>query len=144
VEHSNFLREEMSKFIDNRFWVVLPYRAVRHLPQLQLSPAAVKEERLRKPRLLCDQSWSPVNDTTLPRAPPEAMQFGGALHRVLTQIRHANPRFGPVHMCKFDIKDGFYRMFLKASDCPRLAIVLPLYDGEEQLVAIPMSSTMGW
>ena len=35
-------------------------------------------------------------------------------------------------------------MFLKASDCPRLAIILPRYDGEEQLVAIPMSCTMGW
>jgi hypothetical protein len=35
-------------------------------------------------------------------------------------------------------------MFLKASDCPRLAIILPRYDGEEQLIAIPMASTMGW
>jgi hypothetical protein len=47
-------------------------------------------------------------------------------------------------MCKFNIKDGFYRMFLKTSDCPRLAIVLPLYEGKEELVAIPMSTTMGW
>jgi hypothetical protein len=72
------------------------------------------------------------------------MQFGGALHRVLHQVRHANPCYGPVHLCKFDIQDGFYCMFLKASDCPRLAIILPRYDGEEQLVAIPMASTMGW
>jgi hypothetical protein len=54
VEHATFLREEMAEFIDNRFWVVLPYRAVAHLPNLQLSPAAVKEERERKPRLLCE------------------------------------------------------------------------------------------
>jgi hypothetical protein len=72
------------------------------------------------------------------------MQFGGALHRVLRQVRQADPLYGLVHLCKFDIKDGFYRMFLKASDCPRLAIILPRYDGEEQLVAIPMASTMGW
>jgi hypothetical protein len=73
------------------------------------------------------------------------MQFGGALHRVLlVQVHHANPRYGPVHLCKFNIKDGFYRMFLKANDCPCLAIILPRYEGEEQLVAIPMASTMGW
>lgn len=143
-EHSVFLREEMSEFIDNRFWAVLPYSAVRHLPQLQLSPAAVKEERDRKPRLLCDHSWNPVNENTLPHSPPEAMQFGGALHRVLREVRHANPRYGPVHLCKFDIKDAFYRLSLKAADCPRLAIILPKYDGEEQLIAIPLAATMGW
>jgi hypothetical protein len=105
-KHSAFLREEMSKFIDNRFWAVVPYSAVRHLPQLQLSPAVVKEERERKPRLLCDHSWNPINEKTLPHSPPEAMQFSGALHRVLRQVRHANPRYGLVHLCKFDIKDG--------------------------------------
>jgi hypothetical protein len=49
-----------------------------------------------------------------------------------------------VHLCKFGIKDGFYPMFLKADDCPRLVIILPKYNGEEQLVAIPMASTMSW
>ncbi|MGL5936964.1 MAG: hypothetical protein ACRCZI_15235 [Cetobacterium sp.] len=81
----------MTKFIDSRFWCVLPYAAVRDLPNLQLSPAAVKDERDRKPRLLSDHSWYPVNETTLAHAPPEAMQFGGALRRVLRQVRHANP-----------------------------------------------------
>ena len=144
VEHSKFLREEMAEFIENGFWVVLPYSQVRHLPNLQLSPAAVKEERDRKPRLLCDHSWYPVNDTTLPHCPPEAMQFGGALGRIMHRIRHAHPRYGPVHLSKHDIKDGFYRMFLRPSDCPRLAVVLPKYDGEEQMVGIPMACTMGW
>lgn len=144
TEHADFLREEMSEFIESKFWTVLPYDRVKHLPGLQLSPAAVKDERDRKPRLLCDHSWYPVNDSTSPHAPPEAMQFGGALHRVLRRVRHANPKFGPVFLAKHDIKDGFYRMFLKASDCPRLAIILPKYEGEPQLVAIPMSCTMGW
>jgi hypothetical protein len=87
---------------------------------------------------------NPVNKNTLPHSPLEAMQFGGALHRVLQQVRHANPHYGLVHLCQFNIKDGFYHMFLKADDCPRLAIILPKYNGEEQLVAIPMASTMGW
>ena len=138
-EHSDFLREEMSEFIENKFWVVLPYSVARDLPNLQLSPAAVKDERDRKPRLLSDHSWpwgwDPINVTTLPHAPPEAMQFGRALHRLLYQVRHAHPRYGPVKASKHDIKDGFYRMFLRPADCPRLALVLPQYKGETQLVA---------
>jgi hypothetical protein len=134
----------MSEFIDHRFWVVLPYLLVRELPELQFSPAAVKDERDRKPRLLCDHSWCLVNDDTVPHAPPEAMQFGGTLPRTLRRIRHAHPRCGPVYLAKHDIKDGFYRLFLRAKDCPRLAIILPKCEGEEQLIAIPMSCTMGW
>jgi hypothetical protein len=118
VMHATFLREEMAEFIDNRFWVVLPYRVVRDLPQLQLSPA-VKEERQRKPRLLCDHSWYPVNECTLPHAPPKAMQFGGALHLVLHNVRHANPKFGPVHLSKYDINDGFYPHVPEAKRLPQ-------------------------
>ena len=144
VQHNQFLREEMAEFIENGFWTVLHYRQVCSLPSLMLSPAAVKEERERKPRILCDHSWNPVNEKTLPHAPPKAMQFGGTLQRVLRRIRHADPKYGPVYLSKFDIKDGFYRLFLAASDCPRLSIILPKYSEEEQLVAIPLACTMGW
>ena len=147
-EHATFLRDEMSDFIENKFWMVLPYDLVRGLPDLQLSPASVKDERDRRPRLICDHSWdwgwSALNETATPHAPPEAMQFGGALPRILHKVRHANQQYGPVRLCKHDIKDGFYRMFLRAKDCVRLTIVLPKYDNEPQLVAIPMSTTMGF
>ena len=77
----------MAKFIDSKFWVVLPYKLVHDLPNPQLSPAAVKEERERKPCLLCDHSWpwnwTSVNDSMVPHAPPEVMQFGRTLARVL-------------------------------------------------------------
>ena len=56
-EHAEFLREELSEFVESKYWVVLPYQTVRNLEHLMLSPAAVKEERERKPRLLCDHSW---------------------------------------------------------------------------------------
>jgi len=32
TEHSEFLREEMSEFIKNKFWTVLPYDKVKHIP----------------------------------------------------------------------------------------------------------------
>jgi hypothetical protein len=45
TEHTDLLREEMSEFIENKFWTVLPYDSIRHITKLQLSPAAVKDER---------------------------------------------------------------------------------------------------
>ena len=128
--HADFLREEMSEFIENKFWVVLPYQKVRDL-DVVFSPAAVKDERDRKPRLLCDHSWpwpwGAINDTTLAHAPPEAMQFGKALQRVLQLARHANPKYGAPKASKHDMKDGYYKLFLKPEDCLKLAILLPAY-----------------
>jgi hypothetical protein len=64
--------------------------------------------------------------------------------RILWLLRHANPKFGPPRLAKYDVKDGFYRLCLRALDCLRLALVLPKYEGESQLVAIPLACTMGW
>ena len=49
-----------------------------------------------------------------------------------------------MYLSKHDINDSFYQIFLQPSDCPRLSIMLPNYEDEEVLIAIPMSSTMGW
>ena len=144
MKHADFLHKEMAEFIENRFWVVLPYHALKHLPNLQLSPAAVKEEQDRKPRLLCDHSWYPINNLTSPHAPPEAMQFGGTMQRILRQVRHTQPHHGPVYMSKHDVKDRYYCLSLRPDDCPHLAIILPTYNGEEQLITILLACTMRW
>ena len=124
TEHRDFIRTEMAEFIESKYWAVLPYRLVRALELLQMSPAAVKDERDRKPRLLCDHTWPwgwpSINETTAPHAPPEAMQFGGTFARYCRLLRHSNPKFGPVRTAKFDVKDGFYRLFLDAAQCLRL------------------------
>ena len=74
----------MADNIKNKFWIVSPCKQVQDLPHLMLSPAVVKEERERRPRLLCNHSWDfgwpSINKVTTPHAPPEAMQFGHALH----------------------------------------------------------------
>ena len=138
----------MASFIENNFWMVLPHDLVRKLLLLRLTPLAVKDERDRRPRVLMDHSWpwpwDNINENTLPGAPPEAMQFGPMLPRLMCFARHANPKFGPVKASKHDIKDGFYRVFLNALDCLKLAALLPRCEGEPQLVGIPMSSTVGW
>ena len=47
-------------------------------------------------------------------------------------------------MAKYDIFDGFYWMFLDPEDLLKLSILTSCYEGEPQLVAIPLFTTMGW
>jgi hypothetical protein len=34
------------------------------------------------------------------------------------EIYHADPKYGPVYLAKYDIKDGFYRMMISAMHWP--------------------------
>lgn len=120
-----FVSEEMLDFCQRGYWLVLPYNVVCDWPALRLSPLGVVPQRERRPRLIVDYSFSGVNMDTLHLAPKEAMQFGRALQRVMTTIVHANPRYGPVHLAKIDIADGFYRVWLQLQDIPKLGVVLP-------------------
>jgi len=142
--HVDFVRDELSDFLEKGFWTVLPYRLIRHLPNLRLSPLGVVPQRDRRPRLIVDLSFHGVNADTVKTAPADSMQFGRALERMLYQVRHSNPAFGPVQRLKIDIADGFYRIGLNPSSAPGLAVVLPSSPGEEPLVAIPLSLPMGW
>lgn len=142
--HKEFIAEEMVEFMKDGYWTVLPYHLVRNLPGLRLSPSQIKEERDRKPRFIADHRTSKVNDHTLPTVAPEAMQFGGTLFRVAQQVHHANPQFGPVHFSKFDLKDAFYKFHTRPQHAPKLAVILPRYQGMPPLIAIPLVITMGW
>jgi hypothetical protein len=73
------------------------------------------------------------------------MQFGTALQRVIESIVNANPRFGPVYLCKVDIADGFYRVGLRTEDIPKLGVIIPALTGtQDQLIAFPLVLPMGW
>lgn len=144
LEHNSFVREEMADFAEKGHWVVLPYETVRHFPQLRLSPLGCIPQRDRRPRLIVDNTFFGVNAATVELSPREAMQFGRTLDRILHKIRFANPKFGPVFLCKLDVSDGFYRISLSSSGALKLAVVLPPTEGEPQLVAIPLSLPMGW
>merc|ERR1719491_239650 len=89
-----------------RHTMVLPLSAVRDIDRVQVSPPMVAEQRDRRPRTLCDLTYSKVNENTAPLAPQHSMQFGRALRRLLLQIHRADPRWGPVYMAKNDISDG--------------------------------------
>jgi hypothetical protein len=53
-EHIEFLRTEFLDMVRAGQWLVLPYRSVRHLPNLRLSPTGVVPQRDRRPRPIVD------------------------------------------------------------------------------------------
>ena len=129
-EHIPFLRGEYCDMIKKGHWVLLPADMLMDHPELRLSPLGVVPQLDRRPRTIADYSYFGVNDDTVPLAPPEAMQFGRTLPRLLTKIHNANPRFGPVYLSTVDIADGFYRLNLRAQDALRLGVIFPTRPGE--------------
>jgi hypothetical protein len=96
------------------------------------------------PHLIVNYSFWGVNDETVGLSPMEAMQFGRALKCLLFPICQANPGYGPVHMAKADLADGFYRLWLASRDIPNLGDVFSTHYDEEVLVALPLTLPMGW
>ena len=143
-EHVAFLRDEFRDMILKGHWIVLPARLVKDLPGIRLSPLGVVPQRDRRPRTICDYSFSQVNEETAAVAPFDSMQFGRALSRVLHTIAHANPRYGPVWLSKIDVSDAFYRIPVKPEDVLKLGVVFPSSPEEEQLVCFPPTLPMGW
>lgn len=138
-----FVCVEMLEFCAQGFWTVLPLSVGLTLPHLRLSPLGVVPQRDRRSRLIVDYTFSGVNTETARLAPSEAMQFGKALHRILTKIVHAIPAYGPVYLAKIDIADGFYRISLQPRDIPRLGVICPRTT-RDPLVALPLALPMGW
>jgi hypothetical protein len=134
----------MVDYVRKRFWVVLPYTAVQHMPHLKLSPCGVVPQRERRPRPIIDYTFSTINQHSVQLAPTKSMQFGKALQRILQRIAYADPRFGPVHMLKFDLSDGYYRVPLSPEAALELAVVIPGDTPKSNLIAIPLSLPMGW
>ena len=142
--HREFLWEEAYEMCQQRHTMVLPLSAVKDIGGVQFSPPMVLPQRDRRPRTLCDLTYSGVNEVTVPLAPKEAMQFGQVLRRILIQIHRADPRWGPVCIAKDDISDGFYNVFVNANGVKQFGIILPTPPGQEPLVLFFLVLPMGW
>ena len=139
-----FVCLEMLQLCQQGFWTVLPLSVALQLAHLRLSPLGVVPQRNRRSRIIVDYTYSGVNAETTRHAPPEAMQFGKVLSRILSKLVHADTaRHGPVHLGKIDIADGFYRIGIRPHDIPRLGVILPSAGGEP-FVALPLALPMGW
>jgi hypothetical protein len=138
------LFEEFLDMVKKRFWVILPFSAVKRYPHLKLAPAGVVPQRTRRPRPIIDYTFSGSNQNSIPLANMKAMQFGAALPRILQRIAYANPTYGPVLLSKFDLADGYYRIPLTPEAALELAVVLPpLHNSTTALVGIPLVLPMG-
>ena len=142
--HIDFLNEEFVDMINKGQWVILPASMALELEGIRLSPPGVVPQRDRRPRWICDYTWSGVNKDTLPLAAMEAMQFGHALERILREILLANPAHGPVHLNKTNLSDGFYRVDLNPDDAPKIGVVFPTKPGTAPMVVVPLVIPMGW
>jgi hypothetical protein len=143
TEYLDFLRTEMAEMIQASQWLVLSYSKVRGHKGLRASPIGVMPSKGRQPRPIVDYSYFGLNAETLPIAPMDSMQFGKALERFIWSIVHADPRFGPVKMIKVDLADGFYRVWVKATDVVKLGVTFPALNGEEPFIAFPIVLPMG-
>jgi len=94
--------------------------------------------------MINDYTFSGVNPQTVKRAPPEAMQWGKALHRLLWYVFTADQRHGPVLLSKTDLSDGFYQLHLNPGGALKLAVPFPSAANEPPLIAVPTRLPMGW
>jgi hypothetical protein len=142
--YTHFLLEDMFDMVQMGYWLVLPFSAVRGHPHLKLAPSGVVPQRERRPRPIMDYSFNGVNQSSLPIAPMQAMQFGHCLQRVLQRIAYCNPLYGPPLLAKLDLADGYYRVPLSQEASLELAVVLPADGLAEPLIGLPLSLPMGW
>jgi len=87
--------------------------------------------------MINDYTLSGVNLQTVKRAPPEAAQWGKALHCLLWYVFMADQRHGPVLLSKTDLSDGFYQLHLTPSGALKLAVSFPQAVNEPPLIAVP-------
>jgi hypothetical protein len=125
-------------------WTLMAVRLVLNEPQLRLSPLVVVPQRDRRPRTISDYSFFGVNHETVSVSPEECMQFGRAFWRILRYLKSVNPHLGPVYLSKIDISDGFYLIWVRASDIPKSSVLFPSADDDEYLVGFPLALPMGW
>ena len=140
---AEFIRSEMTDMRSKGMFIVLPYHLVRPLAPLRISPLGCVPQRERRPRIINDYTFSNINQDTMKLAPPEAMQWGRTLNRVLWYIYTADSRQGPVLMSKTDLSDGFYQLHLTPTGALKLAVPFDV-DDQTQYVAIPTRLPMGW
>jgi hypothetical protein len=58
-------------------------------------------------------------------------------------MARSDPHLGPVYLSKIDIADGFYHIAIHPDDIPKMSMMFPIQDGEEQLIDLHLVIPMG-
>ncbi len=90
-----------------------------------------------------------MNDTTIKKAPHEAMdELGSVLRRILAHLRDCQTHGRTVKFCKLDIKDGFWRLVVSARNAWNFCYIIPSLDRTTPIddldIVIPNCLQMGW
>ena len=70
-------------------------------------------------------------------------QYGQAIELLIREFVIAYPTLGLVHILKTDVSDGFYRIGLHPTDSPKLGIFFPSEGEDNELLAFPLTITIG-
>jgi hypothetical protein len=70
-DHFEFVREEMLEFVEKGFWTLVPYRLIKTMHNLRLSPLGIIPQRDHRSRLIADYSFWGVNNETVGLSPME-------------------------------------------------------------------------
>ena len=107
-------------------------------------PPGVKVEQDKTIHWHGDYSYFKTNAKTLPVACLSVMQYGWVLDRLLHEIVFAEPALGYVYLLKADVSNGFYPIWLRPDDVPKLDLIFPNGADEEPMVATPLALLMSW
>ena len=79
MEHTPFLREDLTSVVGKGQWVVLPYSVATGVPGLSINPRWMNEEQYQKPTCIGDYIYSNLNAETLHKSTLSVMQYVRAL-----------------------------------------------------------------
>ena len=88
---------------------------IRDLDDLWIIPVGLIPQEGRRPRLIYNFIFGILIKAVRKEAPPEAVQFRGALKRLLHQIVTADPAFGTVFLSKVDMSDAYVHVSVDSS-----------------------------
>ncbi len=142
------------------FCWVFPWEELKHhLPaNLKISPVAVVPQVGRRGKIILDLLFpvyqkingvvnitqESMNESTVLKAPSEAVKDIGKVFLHLLQYMHNTLEGLHILFSKLDISDGFWRLVVQGADSYNFAYVLPQQDGEPIQILMPSAMQMGW
>ena len=154
------LLSEAHEKVQGGYAKIVTYASIKHAlpPQLKISPVAMIPHKSRLYRCILDLSFNihynnisttNVNSTTTKLAPQKSMAtLGTVLGRIINHLaNNYNPNI-PFVFCKADIKDGFWRMVVTATNAWNFCYTLPPTEAtcplDDIQIVVPHSLQMGW
>jgi len=144
IQHLDFLEQEMLTMVQKGQWLVLPYKDIKNLPNLRLSPLGVVPQCNWCPHTIANYTFSQVNADIVPLTDHMPLKFGRTLLWILQTIVNSHPSLGPIYIIKIDLANGFYHIHLTPCQLSALGVAFPTRAGAPKLVAFLLTVPMGW